>query len=463
MFQAVFVERLSSSQSKKYLSMESSIDELGKLKYSLSLDISLKEIKPTYDAIYRQLRNTPLNGFRPGKHPKGWLDKRFLSAMHQEAVDRVIPGYMESALKEHSLRPITMPIIQKIDFDRKSPLSATIHFEIAPKLLPLDYGKILLDKKELEEVSATDVSAELEAIIQREEVLAPKEGKDVKVENNDWVLINYDATLEGAEFTDSKGSDMQFKIGTPDLAEFHECLLGMSSGDEKEEEIELPERFGENAGKKAIFKIQLAEISIVKRPELDLEFFKKYGVEDEKELKEKVGESITSRKKVELQSEYRIAVRAQLSELYDEFDLPQELMDFEQEQVQKELEKMSAEKEMTEEEKEKKKQEGFDNAKIDLRMKFILDSISEHEELKFDENEAAREFVGLAQITGQSPDELIQSPFGRDMYQRIIIRKQGDATLDRVVARVFGDAIEENLPETHEHVHDENCDHDHDH
>ena len=83
------MERLSSSQRKKYLSMESSVDELGKLKYSLSLDISLKEIKPTYDDIYRQLKNTRLNGFRPGKHPKGWLEKRFLSAMHQEAVDRV--------------------------------------------------------------------------------------------------------------------------------------------------------------------------------------------------------------------------------------------------------------------------------------------------------------------------------------------------------------------------------------
>ena len=138
MFLAVFVERLSSSQSKKYLSMESSVDELGKLKYSIALEISLKEIKPTYDAIYRQLKNTRLNGFRPGKHPKGWLDKRFMSAMQQEAVDRVIPGYMESALKEHSLRPITMPVIQKIDFNRKSQLSATLHFEIAPELPPHD-------------------------------------------------------------------------------------------------------------------------------------------------------------------------------------------------------------------------------------------------------------------------------------------------------------------------------------
>ena len=95
----------------QYLSMESTVDELGKLKYSLDLEISLKEIKPTYDTIYRKLKSTRLNGFRPGKHPKGWLGKRFLSAMHQEAVDRIIPGYMDKALKKHSLRPITKPVI----------------------------------------------------------------------------------------------------------------------------------------------------------------------------------------------------------------------------------------------------------------------------------------------------------------------------------------------------------------
>ena len=80
---------------------------------------------------------------------------------------------------------------------------------------------------------------------------------------------NYEGTIEGGEFTDSKGNDIQFKIGTPELAEFHDCLLGMSPGAEKVEQIELPERFGENEGKKATFKIQLVQISIVKRPKLD--------------------------------------------------------------------------------------------------------------------------------------------------------------------------------------------------
>ena len=108
--------------------MESSFEELGDLKYSISLEIPLQEIKPTYDAVYKELKKTRLNGFRPGKHPKGWLDKRFKTAMQQEAVDRVIPTFMENALEKHSLKPVTVPVIKQIDFDSKSPLSATLHF-----------------------------------------------------------------------------------------------------------------------------------------------------------------------------------------------------------------------------------------------------------------------------------------------------------------------------------------------
>ena len=441
--------------------MESIVEELGKLKYSVALEISLEEIKPTYNAIYRELKNTRLNGFRPGKHPKGWLDKRFMSAMQKEAVKHIIPRYMDDALKEHSLRPVTVPVIQKIDFNRESPLSATLHFEISPELPTLDYGKILLERKDIKEVSAKDIAEELDALLQREEVLVPKDGVNAKVENDDWVLINFNGTIGGEEFVDSNANDMQIKIGGSDLAEFHAGLLGMSSGEEKEVEIELPERFGENAGKKANFKILLTEISTVKRPKMDEDFFKKFGVTSEDELKDKVGENIKSRKTAELQSEYRIAVRSQLSGLFDEFDLPEELVKFEQEQIDKDLEKAVSDKEISAEGKEKKRQEGYDNAKLDLRMKFILDSISGQEEMHFDENEAAREFVGLAQMTGQSPDKLIQSPFGRDMYQRIVVRKQGDATLDRVVARVFGDPIDQSVPVEQEHVHDKNCGHDH--
>ena len=119
--------------------------------------------------------------------------------MQQEAVDRVIPTFMESALENHSLKPVTVPVIKQIDFDRKSPLSATLHFEIGPKLPQLDYGKILLTRKDVEEVKADEIGHEMELLMQGEEYLEPKSGNDIKVENNDWVLIDYSGTIEGKE------------------------------------------------------------------------------------------------------------------------------------------------------------------------------------------------------------------------------------------------------------------------
>jgi len=53
-----------------------------------------------------------------------------------------------------------------------------------------------------------------------------------------------------------------------------------------------------------------------------------------------------------------------LSDLYDDFNLPEELVKYGQEQVERELEQASSEKEIPEEEKEKRRQEGIENAKI---------------------------------------------------------------------------------------------------
>ncbi len=440
--------------------MESSIEELGKLKYSIALEISFQEMKPTYDAVYRELKKTRHNGFRPGKHPKGWLEKRFYSVMQAEAVERVIPEHVENAFKEHSLKPATMPVIKKIEFTRKSPLSATLDFEIAPSLPPLDYSRLKLDRRKIEKVTDKQVSEELEMLLKREESLVSKTGNEVKVELNDCVKINYQGLIDGNEFVGSQNKDVQFIVGGIEYKEFQNVLIGMSPGGEISLETILSDQFGDNKGKKANFNIQLTEIFSVLKPEIDENFLKKFGVESLDELKGKIEKNIQSRKKDELQTGYRMSISKQIPDFYDEFELPEQLVENENKKKIKELEQSFVDKEFSEKEKENKLKEGLENIKKDLRIKFILDSISEHENLIFDENEAAKEFVGLAQMTGQSPDKLFQSQFGREIYQRIIVRKKGDLTLDRVVARVLGDPIHKNTPEN-KHVHDENCEHNH--
>ena len=114
--------------------MESNVEELEKLKRRLTLELSLEEVEPHYRNVMRQLRSTRLNGFRPGKFPKGWLEKRFKSVMHHEAIEHVIPGFIDEALQKNELQQATQAVISELEFDQKQTLKAVIEFEVKPTL-----------------------------------------------------------------------------------------------------------------------------------------------------------------------------------------------------------------------------------------------------------------------------------------------------------------------------------------
>ena len=49
--------------------MESSVEELGDLKHSISLEITYEEVKPTYDAVYKQLKKILNDLYSFGRFP----------------------------------------------------------------------------------------------------------------------------------------------------------------------------------------------------------------------------------------------------------------------------------------------------------------------------------------------------------------------------------------------------------
>ena len=110
--------------------MESNVEELEKLKRRLTLELSLEEVEPHYRNVMRQLRSTRLNGFRPGKFPKGWLEKRFKTAMHKEAVDHVLPNYVNQAMIKHEMVLATQVEVMELEFEKNTSLKAIIEFEV---------------------------------------------------------------------------------------------------------------------------------------------------------------------------------------------------------------------------------------------------------------------------------------------------------------------------------------------
>ena len=66
------------------------------------------------------------------------------------------------------------------------------------------------------------------------------------------------------EFPGSKAKDLQFLVGGEEFVEFHEGLLGMAAGDQKNVDIILSDNYADNKGKKANFNIQLNGIDLQK-------------------------------------------------------------------------------------------------------------------------------------------------------------------------------------------------------
>jgi hypothetical protein len=72
----------------------------------------------------------------------------------------------------------------------------------------------------------------------------------------------------------------------------------------------------------------------------------------------------------------------------------------------------------------------------------MIDAIGQHEEVPFDQENAAGEFINMAMMFNQPAEELIKTSYGSRLYNQIVMRKQEESILDRVVAKVFGDPIE---------------------
>tara|TARA_B100000073_G_scaffold347234_1_gene360894 strand:- start:22 stop:1326 length:1305 start_codon:yes stop_codon:yes gene_type:complete len=416
--------------------MESNVEELEKLKRRLTLELSLEEVEPHYRNVMRQLRSTRLNGFRPGKFPKGWLEKRFKSVMHHEAIEHVIPGFIDEALQKNELQQATQAVISELEFDQKQPLKAVIEFEIKPPLELPDYKKFKLTRKEVESVKPEEVEEELK---KTQNNLAQVEDlpEDAIAEDQNLVVLEVKNSGEEDYLPEN---NLNFELGGERLEVFFDSVKGMKVGDEKSAEIKFSLESKTEEKSKSKFDIRLRSLRKLKVPELDQDFFDRMQVKDLDEMKSKLEENLQFQKESALKAEYRSSILEQLPKQYDAFDLPEALIH----EKEHELEHRIEEQTKSEDPKAKPidKEKEIEDFKEKLRLNFMIDTIGRLEEVTIDREAVAGEFIQMAMMFNQSADELIKTPYGSRLYNQILSRRQEESSLDRVVARVFGDPIE---------------------
>lgn len=413
--------------------MTKNLKDLGKLKRELEVEIPLEEIKPAYDKMFHQLKSVKLRGFRPGKFPKGWIQKRFQEQMTVEARDHVIPEYFNQIVDEMELKPATQAVIEDLSFDVKKPMSFRLLFEVRPDLPPLDYQKLKLEKQEIQ-IESEDQEAMI-AQMRRDYAIPEAKPDDSVAEEGDRVRVDFKRTI-GEEVTEQTAQ--YFELGENILPEIKANILGMKMEESKEFSFVMTEEYmKEHAGETVTFELTITGLEKVVLPEMNEAFFQNFdNAQNEEEFRQYVENQSKVRKESEVRQAYYQTLREQLTACYDEFELPEQLLQERETQAEESLRKSNPE--ITDEELASSQAKQMAQYKTQLRMEYILEQIALAESLKPEEEAVARRFASIAQMYGTHPRDFLQSQIGPFFYRQIYQQIYEETVLDFLIKQILG-------------------------
>src|SRR6202166_3485579 len=127
-------------------------------KRELELEIPAENVSKAAEKVARDIaRVARIPGFRPGKAPVTLVRRRFAEDIQGEVVQSLVPEYLEKALDEKKLVPVTRPAVDKVEFKEGEPLKFRAVFEVLPEFQLGDYKNLQV---QVDEIEAGDAEVE---------------------------------------------------------------------------------------------------------------------------------------------------------------------------------------------------------------------------------------------------------------------------------------------------------------
>ena len=146
-------------------------------KREIELEIPAENVQKATEKVARDIaRMARIPGFRPGKAPVTLVRRRFAEDIQGEVVQSLVPEYLEKALDEKKLVPVTRPEVDKVEFKEGEPLKFRAVFEVLPEFELGDYKNLQVQVDEIQ-VGDEQVDKALEEMRERAATYVPVEGR----------------------------------------------------------------------------------------------------------------------------------------------------------------------------------------------------------------------------------------------------------------------------------------------
>jgi len=430
-------------------------------KKGLNKDIKVFIDKKTMDSYmdekYEEIKATVnLKGFRPGKVPKEILKKQFGKAIFGEVLDKVLKDTSTKALEENKIKPAGQPKLDLKTYGEDKELEYVISVTELPKVELKSVQNIKFDEYSVK-IDEKETDKRIKEIAKSQNNFKDV-ADEVKASNENLVVFDYKATIDGKDFQGGEGKNTQLILGKDLFIKgFDKQLIGVKKNDEKVVEATLPENYPQKefANKKAKFNCKIIAVRKSEDVTINDEFAKNLGAKDLADLKTLITKQINDEYKNSLG---RIAKNQILKEIesFKVDEIPENL-------IEEEVKVLS--QGMNEEDAKKNKKNFESVAKKRIKVGLILNEFGEQNKISVTEQEVQAEVQKqLRMMPGQEKmvmefyqknPSALASLKGTVYEEKIIEEIKKKAKPNK--KEISKDEAEKILKETQKH------DHDHDH
>ncbi len=407
------------------------IKELSDIKLSIEFEVPPERVSSELENVYQQIQKTAtVSGFRQGKAPIEVIKQKYAQTAQEKVIENLVRNTLYPFLEEKNINPVGFPIIENINFEFNKPLIYKVLLEQHPKIVAKNYKKLKLEKK-IKKITDEDIKNNLEEMRKYNTRLIEK--KDGSADENDCVIVDYTAWLDGKELKELKAENQLVDLSEEQLLPgLAEGLLGSKPQTTREIYTKLPENFPrkELTNREITLKVTVKSIKEKKIPEIDDNFAKELGYKTLTELKDKIKKTLekNAEENAEIQLEEQI-VNLLLSS--NKFNVPEVLVNEQKEYLlqtaTERLRYQGIPEDIIEKQKEILEKKSKEEAERHTKLMYIFNSIAEQENIKVTEEDIK-----------QKKQEILNSNPGREKLVEEYFTKEYDKLISRLkIDKIF--------------------------
>jgi len=399
--------------------MDVTVENTGELTRKLTITLPPERVGKELDKAYNKLKkDVQLKGFRRGKVPRSVLEKNYRPQVEAEVGEQLVQETYFDAVEQEGLDTVVHPEIVEHNFADDGSFTYVAVVDVKPVFELNQYKGIEVEKPSTE-VTDEEVDARIEEL-RRAQAALKSADDDHAIEKDDVVIVDFQGFHEGKPMSQVQNTDYSIDVGEGRLGEeFEEKLIGLKKGDKTLYEVDFPPDYPNPllAGKKVEFKVDVKDIKVRVKPELDDEFAKDIDPEHETldDLREAIRKELQEEKEKTLEGTLDDRIMEKLIELHP-FEVPKRLVMYEVQEMVKQTEENLKRAGMT-----------LESAGIDLedlieqnkpvaekrvRGDFLLKKVAEVEEIKLSDEDIEAGYQRIADEYNMSLDE-VKSYFKR--------------------------------------------------